>query len=305
MQGNLKLRPPASGAGPGAQVYWRALPTAPGRRHPEHRKERCVVPKLTVADLQQMKRDQQKIAVGVCYDYQMAQILDRAGADMVSVGDSVGVRFYGQPTQFETTMEQMITCCLAVSHGVERAVVNCDLPFGPVQEGPQAAVRAAIRLMKEGRAEMVKVDAAADNIEATRAITRAGIPVWAQFGFTPQTTARFGGFTNINDEVRRQMKDVFVEQAKLLEDAGVSALDCTNMGNELLVAIAAAVRIPAIAGFNGGPAADGRVTVSYGVVGYGANVIDHPVTGRANVGRIIFDEMSKYFAAVRDGTAAP
>ncbi|SRR5712691_1839194 len=262
--------------------------------------------KLTIAALQQMKRDKQKIAACVAYDYQMAQMLDRAGADLISIGDSVGSRFFGQPTHFETTLDQMVLCCLAVTRGVQRAVVNCDLPFGPIQEGPDSAVRAAIRLVKEGHAEMVKVDGAADNPEAVRAIAKAGIPVWAQFGFTPQTTAAYGGFTNISDEVRSHLRDTLVQQAKMLEDAGASALDCTNVGNEIVGDIATAVSIPAIGGYNTGPNADGRVTVSYSLVGYGATTVDQPPRpGGVNVGKVILDAMTAYFEAVRNGTAPP
>jgi 3-methyl-2-oxobutanoate hydroxymethyltransferase len=262
------------------------------------------VPKLTVAALQQMKRDRQKIAACVAYDYQMAQILDRAGADLISVGDSVGTRFFGQPTHLETTMEQMILCCLAVTSGVKQAVVNCDLPFGPIQEGPGPALRAAIRLVKEGRAEMVKVDGAAENPETVRAIARAGIPVWAQFGFTPQTTQTYGGFTNVPADVRERLRNTLVQQAKMLEEAGASALDCTNVGNEIVGAIAEAVSIPAIGGHNTGPRADGRVTVSYSLVGYGATAIDQePQPGRVNAGKLIFEGVSSWFEAVRNGTA--
>ena len=119
--------------------------------------------KLTVAGFQQMKREGKKIVAVVCYDYQAAQIVDRAGVDLVSVGDSLGFRFLGQLTHLEVTLDQMVLMCLAVSRGVKRAAVSCDLPFGPVQEGPAEALRAAIRLVKEGHAEMVKVDGAADN----------------------------------------------------------------------------------------------------------------------------------------------
>jgi len=264
------------------------------------------VSKLTIAALQQMKRDKQKIAACVAYDFQMAQILDRAGADLISIGDSVGGRFFGQPTHLETTLDQMILCCLAVSRGVQRAVVNCDLPFGPIQEGPDSAVRAAIRLVKEGHAEMVKVDGAAENPEAVRAIAKAGIPVWAQFGFTPQTTAAYGGFTNIPADVRSRMGDDLVRQARMIEEAGASALDCTNVGNDIVGDIAAAVSIPAIGGYNTGPNADGRVTVSYSLVGYGAANVDQPPRpGGVNVGKIILDGVTAYFEAVRNGTAPP
>lgn len=263
--------------------------------------------KLTVNDLQQMKHDGKKIAAMVAYEYQMAQILDKAGADLISVGDSLGQRFFGQPTHLETTLDQMIDCCLAVTRGVERAVVNCDLPFGPIQEGPESAVRAAIRLVKEGHAEMVKVDGAADNPEAVRAIAKAGIPVWAQFGFTPQTTQAFGGFENVTDDVRRRMGDTLVQQARMLEEAGASLFDCTNVGNEIVGAIAKAVSIPVMGGHNTGSNADGRVTVSYSWLGYDAGRLDQEKSrgGVVNVGRIILEGVSSYFQSVRDGTAAP
>lgn len=260
--------------------------------------------KLTVAAIQQMKRDGKKIACAVGHDYQMAQLLDMAGADIISVGDSVGGRFFGQPTHLEVTMDQMVLCCLAVTRGVQRALVNCDMPFGPIQMGPDEALRAAIRLVKEGHADMVKVDGAGDNPETVKAIVKAGIPVWAQFGFTPQSTAAYGGFTNVPDEVRNRMRGRLLEQAQMLEEAGASMFDCTNVGNEIVGAIAKAVSIPVIGGFNTGPNADGRVSVSYGQVGYSATGMDRD-DGRPHVGRIIRDAMAEYFQKVRDGTAPP
>lgn len=260
---------------------------------------------MTIAALQQMKRDGKKIAAGVAYDYQMAQILDKAGADIVTVGDSVGGRFFGQPTPFEVNMEQMVLCCLAVSRGVEHAVVNCDMPFGPIQTSVDEALRAAIRLVKEGHAEMVKIDGAAGCPEVVRAVSRAGIPVWAQFGFTPQTTAAFGGFEKIPDEVRTRMAGEILESAKVLEEAGAACFDCTNIGNDLIGEIAQMVSIPVLGGFNTGPKADGRVTVSYALVGYSAN-IDAPVrSGHPHVGKVIYEGMSDWFKAVREGTAPP
>lgn len=260
--------------------------------------------KVTVALLQQMKRDKQKIAAGVAYDYQMAQILDRAGADIVSVGDSVGHRFFGQPTHHEVTMDQMVLVCLAVSRGVKRALVNCDLPFGTVQAGPEEAVRAAIRLVKEGHAEMVKVDGAARCPEVVRAIARTGIPVFAQFGFTPQTTMTIGGFQQRTEAMLAEMQDQLLRDAKVLEEAGSSLFDVTNVGQEISGEIARAVRIPVIGGHNTGPGCDGRVTVSYSRVGYDAASLDRE-GNRPHVGRMILQEMTAYFNEVRAGTAPP
>ena len=118
--------------------------------------------KVTVPALQQMKREGQKIVGVVVYDYQMAQILDRVGVEIVSVGDSVGHNLWGQATDLEITVDQMILACQAVRRGVRRALVSCDFPFGPLQEGTEAAVKTAIRLVKEAGADMVKLDGAAD-----------------------------------------------------------------------------------------------------------------------------------------------
>ena len=148
--------------------------------------------KITIPALQQMKRDGRKIAGVVAWDYPMARIADRAGVDIVSVGDSVGVNLWGHSNPLEVTMEEMLVVCKAVRRGVTRALVSCDVPFGPVQEGVDSALRAAIRLVKEGGADMLKLDGAAEFPEAVRALTRAGIPVFAQFGLTPQTAMKYG-----------------------------------------------------------------------------------------------------------------
>src|SRR5712664_265896 len=147
---------------------------------------------VTIPALQQMKREGKKIFGMVVWDYQIAQIADRAGVDIVSVGDSVGVNLWGHANPLEVTMEEMIVVCKAVRRGVTRALVSCDFPFGPLQEGVDSAVRAAIRLVKEGGADLIKLDGAADFPDSVRALVRAGIPVFAQFGLTPQTALQYG-----------------------------------------------------------------------------------------------------------------
>src|SRR6195256_5314600 len=148
-------------------------------------------PKVTIPALQQMKRDGRKSAGVVAWDYQLARIADRAGVDFVSVGDSVGVNLWGHANPLEVTLDEMLVVCKAVRRGVERALVSRDLSFGPLQEGTASALKAAIRLVKEGGADMIKLDGAADFPEAVRALERAGIPVFAQFGITPQTALKF------------------------------------------------------------------------------------------------------------------
>jgi 3-methyl-2-oxobutanoate hydroxymethyltransferase len=260
-----------------------------------------VEPKITIPALQQMKRDGRKIVGVVTYDFQMAQIVDRAGVDIVSVGDSVGTRMWGQEGDLEVTLEQMILACQAVRRGVKRALVSCDFPFGPLQEGPEAAVRAAIRLVKEGGADLVKLDGAAAFPDGVRAVARAGIPVWAQFGITPHTALRYGGMAKAGPELAAEMKDQLLAEARLLEDAGASLLDFTNSGPVAGAEVTRAISIPVIGGLGGGPWLDGRVRAVFAAIGYLASAVDDTVERYANVGRIALDALQQYAADVREG----
>src|ERR671913_425486 len=170
-----------------------------------------------------MKRDGRKIVGVVVYDYQMAQIVDRAGVDIVSVGDSVGANMWGQRSELEVTLDQMLLICKAVRRGVERALVSCDMPYGPLQDGPIVAARAAEYLVEEGGADMLKLDAAAEFPESTHAIVAAGIPVWAQFGITPHTAMRYTGTSKTVTELAAELKDQFVREGQLLEEADWAA----------------------------------------------------------------------------------
>ncbi len=242
--------------------------------------------KVTLPVLQQMKEDGRKIVGVVAYDYQMAQIVDRAGVDIVSVGDSVGVNLWGHRSELEVTLDQMVLVCQAVRRGVTRALVSCDVPFGPLQEGTDAAVRAAVRLIKEGGADLVKLDGASSFPEAVRAITRAGIPVWAQFGITPHTSFQYGGMTTAAPELATAMKDQRIVEAKLLEEAGASILDFTNSGPVAGPEVVRAVRIPVIGGLGGGPWLDGRVRAVFAAIGYLAAAVDDTTDRYANVAEI-------------------
>ena len=255
--------------------------------------------KVTVAALQQMKRDGRKIVGVVVYDYQMAQIVDRAGVDIVSVGDSVGVNMWGQRSELEVTLDHMLLACKAVRRGVERALVSCDFPYGPMQAGADAAARAAMRLVEDGGADMVKLDAAADHLDAVRAVAAAGIPVWAQFGITPHTASRYGGMSNASHEVAGQMTEQFVADAKRLEDAGAALLDFTHSGPVAGPAVTDAVSIPVIGGLGGGPWLDGRVRAVVNAVGYLAAALDDTTDRYANVARVTFDAIQTYAEDVR------
>jgi 3-methyl-2-oxobutanoate hydroxymethyltransferase len=236
--------------------------------------------KVTIALLQRMKRDGRKIVGVVAWDYPIAQIAERAGVDIVSVGDSVGMNLWGQPTETEVTMEEMLVVCRAVRRGVKRALVSCDVPFGPVQAGTKAAVSAATRLAKEGGAGMVKIKGSPDVV---RAIVGAGIPVFAEF---------HGG---------ELPAERLVEEAKELEHAGASLLDFRNSGPVAGAAVVKAVSIPVIGGLGGGPWLDGRMRLAHTAIGYGAKWIDSKTETYVNTARLSLQAFTALVDDVRSG----
>jgi 3-methyl-2-oxobutanoate hydroxymethyltransferase len=261
--------------------------------------------KVAIPALHQMKRDGRKIAGVVAWDFPMARIADRAGIDIVSVGDSVGVNLWGHSNPLEVTLDEMLVVCKAVRRGVTRALVSCDFPFGPLQEGTDSAVRAAIRLVKEGGADMIKLDGAAEFPGAVRAIVRTGIPVFAQFGITPQTALQYGipygAQSAPGAQASPEMTAKLVEQAKLLESSGAALLDFTNSGPVAGAAVVKSVSIPVIGGFGGGPWLDGRVRLAHTAIGYAEKWLDSQTETYANVARISLDALTALIADVRAG----
>jgi 3-methyl-2-oxobutanoate hydroxymethyltransferase len=248
-----------------------------------------------------MKRAGEKSVCFVCWDYQMARIADRVGADIVSIGDTVGVNLWGQSNPLEITFDELIVVAKAVRRGVQNALVSCDFPFGPLQSG--GALDAAIRLVKEAGIDLVKLDGAADFPHEVETLTRAGIPVFAQFGITPQTSLKYGlDYSAAHTvQVPEEMTEEFVAQAKRLEAAGAALLNFTNSGPVVGPAVAAAVSIPVLGGFGGGPWLDGRIRMATAALGYNEKWIDTEPDTYANVARIAYDGLTACAEDIRAG----
>jgi 3-methyl-2-oxobutanoate hydroxymethyltransferase len=261
--------------------------------------------KVTISHLQQMKRQGQKSVGLVAWDYQIARIADRAGFDFISVGDSVGVNLWGRSDVLDVTIEEILICCKAVRRGTSRALVSCDMPYGPVQHGADTALAAAQRLMREGGADMIKIDAAVEFPQVVRAMVDASIPIFAQFGLTPQTASKYGiPYSAQNSpaaQATAQAAARLVEEAKLLESAGVCLLDFTNSGPIAGAAVAAAVKIPVIGGFGGGPWLDGRVRLAHTAIGYGEKWLDATTETYANTAKAALDAFAALIADARAG----
>jgi 3-methyl-2-oxobutanoate hydroxymethyltransferase len=261
--------------------------------------------KVTIPLLQQMKRHGQKSVGLVAWDYQIARIADRAGFDFISVGDSVGVNLWGRSDVLDVTLEEMLICCKAVRRGTVRALLSCDMPYGPVQHGSDAALAAAQRLMREGGADLIKIDAATEFPQVVLALVEGGIPVFAQFGLTPQTASKYGipySAQNLpGAQASAEAAARLVEEAKLLEAAGACLLDFTNSGPIAGAAVAAAVKIPVIGGFGGGPWLDGRVRLAHTAIGYGEKWLDASTDTYANTARAAHDAFTALIADARAG----
>lgn len=236
--------------------------------------------KITLTSLQQMKRDGHKIVGVVAYDYPTAQIADRAGVDLVSVGDSVGANLWGQPTEAEVTIEELLIACKAVRRGTKRALVSCDMPQGAVSAGIAAATGAALRLAQEGGADMVKVLGTPDLV---RAIARAGVPVFAEFHGDRADAGKL------------------VEAARRLEEAGASMLDFRHSGPVAGAAVVKAVTVPVIGGLGGGPWLDGRMRLAHTAIGYGAKWIDSGAETYANTAKLSLQAFIALIEDVRAG----
>ena len=256
--------------------------------------------KITIPHLHAMKARGDKIFGVVAWDTHMAAIADRVGVEIVSVGDTVGKNLWGHDNPLEVTMDEMIVVTRAVRRGVKNALVSADFPYGPLQDG--SAVAAAIRFVKEAGVDMIKLDGAADYPQAVTDLTRAGIPVWAQFGLTPQTAMALGipyenqaGATDMDPATIERL----IEEAKMLEAAGAVLLDFTNSGPVAGPQVTQAVKIPVIGGFGGGPWLDGRVRLAQAAVGYNVAALDTEPDSYANVARTIHDALGQCAEDVR------
>jgi len=243
--------------------------------------------KVTIPALREMKRDGRKIVGVVAWDFQIAQIADRTGVEIVSVGDSVGINLWGHSDLLEITLDEMIIVCKAVRRGTKRALVSCDLPLGSCQKGVDCTVRAAARIVEEAGADMVKLDRAADFPDAVTAIVRAGIPVFAQFEMIPQAA--------------ESMTSKLVAGAKRLEEEGASLVDFKHSGPVAGPAVVSAVSIPVIGGMGGGPWLDGRIRMAHAAIGYAASALESKTESYANVARITLDALTAYANDVRAG----
>jgi 3-methyl-2-oxobutanoate hydroxymethyltransferase len=257
------------------------------------------VDKVTIHTLKRLKQAGQRITMVTAYDATFARILDDAGADVLLVGDSLGMVVQGNESTLPVTMDQMVYHCRAVSRGARRAHVVGDLPFLSYQASVPEAVKNAGRLLAEGGASSVKLEGGSEFAETIEAIVRAGIPVMGHLGLTPQSVHRMGGFV-VQGREEEQARAIF-RDAQALERAGCYSLVLEGVPKELARDITASLRIPTI-GIGAGIDCDGQVLVCYDLLGFNPDFKPKFVKRFADGYGVIRGAAEAFCAEVRGGT---
>jgi len=254
--------------------------------------------KLTVPAIRARKPSGPKLVVVTAYDTTVARLLDEGGADILLVGDSLGMVVQGQQNTLSVTLEQMCYHGRAVARGARRAHVVGDMPFLSFQVSPEKAVEAAGTMLKEGSYEAVKLEGGAVVAEQVRRIVAAGIPVMGHIGLTPQSVHAMGGF-RVQGKGEEAAASLLAD-ARALEQAGVYAIVLESIPAPLGQAITQAVQVPTI-GIGAGPACDGQVLVCYDMLGMYREFTPRFVKRYAELGGAIVDAVRDYAADVRAG----
>jgi 3-methyl-2-oxobutanoate hydroxymethyltransferase len=253
---------------------------------------------VTVQTIRQMKGSGQPVVMVTAYDTPGARAVDRAGADIILVGDSLGMVVLGHPDTLQVDMTDMVRHAAAVRRASPRALVVVDMPFLSYQVSPERAVENAGRLVREGGADAVKLEGGHNVMGAIEAILRASIPVMGHVGLTPQSVKAFGGY-RVQGRSESQANAV-AEEARAVADAGVFAMVLEGIPRELGRLITAAVPVPTI-GIGAGPDTDGQVLVLHDLAGLSEGRLPRFVKRYAQLADDLERAVAEFVADVRTG----
>eukprot|EP00759_Apiculatamorpha_spiralis_P046200 PhF_6_TR42733/c1_g1_i2/m.64577/K00606/panB; 3-methyl-2-oxobutanoate hydroxymethyltransferase len=261
--------------------------------------------KVTSLELLSMRKSNQRISMVACYDYPSAFQCDEAGIDVILVGDSVGMVELGLDTTQSVTMDMMIHHAKAVAKGARRPLLVGDMPMGSYEVCPKDALRNALRFIKEGNVDCVKMEGAtAERVEAARMIVQGGIAVMGHIGLTPQSISTLGGFRAQGRTYHKALG--LIEEAKKLQDVGCFALVIECVPPEVAKAITDSISIPTI-GIGSGPHCSGQVLVYHDMLG----LLHHPHHAKfcpkfckqyANVGAVVRNGLEQFRKEVQEGS---
>jgi len=247
--------------------------------------------RVTTKSLQEMKRNGQKISMLTAYDYSFGGLVDKAGIDIILVGDSASNVMAGHETTLPVTLDQMIYHASSVVRAAKRALVVVDLPFGTYQSDSKEALRSAIRIMKESGAHAVKVEGGEQVKDSIERIIQAGIPVMGHLGLTPQSIYKFGSYT-VRAREENEAKQL-LNEVKLIEKIG-----CFGIVLEKIPALVAkkatdSIKIPTI-GIGAGANVDGQVLVLHDMLGMNKEFSPRFLRRYCDLDKIIHEAISQY-----------
>lgn len=254
--------------------------------------------KKTVATIMKQKLEKDRITMLTAYDYSTARLIDEAGIEMILVGDSLGMVMLGYEDTISVTMEDMIHHTRAVSRGVKNAMIVADMPFMSYQTSVYDAVVNAGRLMKEGRANAVKLEGGVAFAEHIKAITDASIPVVGHIGMTPQSVNMFGGFKVQGKDEEAALR--IIADARAIEKAGACAAVLECVPEKLASYISETLIIPTI-GIGAGKGCDGQVLVYQDMLGMYSDFTPKFVKKFADVGTAMKSAFKEYIEETKSG----
>ena len=254
--------------------------------------------KITVPDLVAMKRDQRRITMMTAYDAAFARLVDRAGIDVLLVGDSAGMVMLGYPNTVPVTMDDMVRMAASVSRGATHPLLVGDMPFGSYQTGPQDAMRNAARFLKEAGMDAVKIEGGHETVDTVRALVENGISVMAHVGLTPQRVAQLGGFKTQAKSARAARR--LIDAALALEDAGAFSIVLESIPAPVAQLVTERLAIPTI-GIGAGLECDGQVLVLHDVLGLYGDFKPKFAKRYADIGAQVEAALRAFDADVRSG----
>ena len=242
-----------------------------------------------------MKAAGRKITMLTAYDYTMAELVDSTGIEGILVGDSLAMVVQGRENTLPVTLDEMIYHAEMVGRAVRHALVVVDMPFLSYHLGTVKAIENAGRVLKQTRCQAVKLEQGPEQVEVTRALVSAGIPVMAHFGLRPQSVHQLGGYSVQRDRER------LLADAKAAEQAGAFSILLECIPGEIAKEITAAVGVPTI-GIGAGAGCDGQILVVHDLLRLGTGRVPRHAKPYADLQKVITEAVTAYRDEVRDGS---
>src|SRR5215212_1746244 len=254
--------------------------------------------KVYVPALRAAKEKGEKLVCLTAYDYPTARIVDEAGVDIILVGDSMGNVIHGYGNTIPVSLDEIASACIAVKRGTERAMVVADMPYGTYHVNEDETVRNALRLMKYGGAEAIKIEGGRNRVDLVKRLVDEEIPVVAHIGLTPQSVYKMGGY-RVQGRTAEQAKRL-IEDAKLLEEAGAFAMVLELVPREVAEMITKELKISTI-GIGAGAECDIQVLVLHDLVGMTFGRQPRFVRQYANIRQVMTDAIQNWSSDVKAG----